>query len=188
MDIDDLTPQRDATLRDDVAQTITVGLQFVVLAAVTLATARPFLFPSLGPSAYLLAAGEGEKEAQSGAYHVIGGHLVAVVSGLIGYHLFASGQLVIEALQSPAFSEPILRLGASSILGMMLTTIGMLVTDTNHPAAAATTLIVSLGILSTLREAAVIMLAVILLVVVHEQVIYPATIKFGFEPEDPRDV
>lgn len=175
-------------VRDDIAQTIMVGIHFAFLGAVTLATAQPFLFPSLGPSAYLLAAGEGENEAQSGPYHVIGGHLVSVVAGLIGYHTLASGLVVVNVLETAtAFSGAILRLGASSIVAMMLTTIGMLLTDTNHPAACATTLIVSLGILSSPTEATVIMLAVVALVAVHELFIYPAAERLWFEPENPRE-
>lgn len=102
----------------------------------------------------LLAAAEGENEAQSGPYHVIGGHLVAVVAGLIGYHVFASGLVVVQVLQTASpFAGELARLSASSVVAMTLTTIGMLLTDTNHPAACATTLIVSLGdALVTLRR------------------------------------
>ena len=183
-----ITRKKDSVIRDDLAQTLTVGIHFAFLGAVTVATARPFLFPSLGPSAYLLAAGEGEKEAQSGPYNVVGGHFIAVVCGLIAYHFFAPDLLILRALDTGSLSEPILRLGASSIVGMMLTTFGMLVSGTNHPAAAATTLIVALGLISDPTGAAFIVVAVVLLVLVHERVIYPMTTKLGFEPDDPRRV
>ncbi len=35
-------------VRDDIAQTLVVGVHFVILGVVTVVTARPFLFPSLG--------------------------------------------------------------------------------------------------------------------------------------------
>lgn len=60
------------------------GLLLVLLATVAWATGRPFVFPSLGPSAYALATdGEGRLSAR----RVIGGHAVGVVAGLTAYHL-----------------------------------------------------------------------------------------------------
>lgn len=176
-------------MRDILAQTVTVGLHFVFLGLLTWATASPFLFPSLGPSAYLLAAGEGEDAAASSPYHVIGGHLIATVSGLIGYHALAAGLTIttVVSQSTPASSVALVQLGASSVVAMMLTTLGMLVTDTNHPAACATTLIVSLGVLSTLLKAGYIMLAVIVLVGVHELVLYPVMKRVGAEPQSPRE-
>lgn len=175
-------------MRDTLAQTAIVGLHFIVLGLLTWVTASPLLFPSLGPSAYLLAAGEGEDAAASSPYHVIGGHLIATVSGLVGYHALASGLMIttVVSQSAPATSAALVQLGASSVVAMILTTLGMLITDTNHPAACATTLIVSLGVLSTLLESGYIMLAVIILVGVHELIIYPAMEQIGVEPESPR--
>lgn len=153
----------DAAVRDDVAQTVAVGAQFVILDLVALVTARPFLFPSLGPSAYLLATDEGEDAASSAPYYVVGGHVVAVVAGTVSYHLLTQGLVVTNVLGagSPTVSAPILRLALASVLGMLLTTIGMLATDANHPAACATTLIVTLGLLTSLAEAGSVVLAVV---------------------------
>lgn len=175
-------------VRDEITQTITVGVLFVVLGLITWATARPFLFPSLGPSAYLLAAEKGERARASGPGHVIGGHLIAVISGLIAFHLFAPPTDITTVLgsSSPASSLALLRFGAASVVAMMLTTIGMLATNTNHPAACATTLIVSLGVLSTLVDGVYIVLAVTVLVVLNNYLVYPALATVGDEPEDPR--
>jgi hypothetical protein len=175
-------------MRDALAQTVTVGLHFIILGLLTWLTASPFLFPSLGPSAYLLAAGEGEDAAASSPYHVIGGHLIATISGLIGYHTLAAGLTIttVVSQSAPATSATLVRLGGSSVIAMMLTTLGMLVTDTNHPAACATTLIVALGVLSTLLQAGYIMLAVVILVGVHELVVYPAMGWLGIQPQSPR--
>jgi CBS-domain-containing membrane protein len=186
MVLDDVGPMRDSVLRDEIAQTITVGLLITLLGLITIATGRPLLFPSLGPSAYLLAAGHEETAFKSDPYNVIGGHFVATVCGFIGFHLFAAGLVITEALQLPVISAPVVRLSISSVVAMILTTIGMLMTKTNHPAACATTLIVSLGLLSSLIETITIMIAVVILVTAHDYVIYPAAVKFGFEPEDPQ--
>jgi hypothetical protein len=64
-----------------------------------------------------------------------------------------------------------LRLAVSGVVAVGLTTVGMLATDTGHAPACATTLIVSLGILSSPLEGAVIVLAVVVLLVEHELLI-----------------
>jgi hypothetical protein len=46
------------------------------------ATGRPFIFPSLGPSAFALAVGEDVVTAR----RMIGGHAVGITSGLLAYH------------------------------------------------------------------------------------------------------
>lgn len=60
-----------------------------------------------------------------------------------------------------------LRLAGGGVLATGLTAGGMLVTDLRHAPACATALIVSLGLLSTLADAAAILAAVGVLVAVH---------------------
>jgi CBS-domain-containing membrane protein len=154
---------------------------------ITLATGRPFLFPSLGPSAYLLATGEQPRE--EGPYHVIGGHTIAVVSGMIAYALFGGGTsaYVVFDRPDPAFTMDLVYLSVSATVAMMLTTATMLVTKTNHPAACATTLIVALGLMGGFEDAIIIVAAVTVLWYVHEQVIERIARSYGFKPEDPRE-
>jgi len=56
-----------------------------------------------------------------------------------------------------------LRLGASAVVSVGLTTAGMLATDLPHAPACATTLIISLGLLASPVDGVVILAAVILL-------------------------
>lgn len=173
------------SLRDDLSAGVNVVLHFVLLGGMAWASGQPFLFPSLGPSAYLLATGE--QPRAEGAYHVIGGHAVAAVCGLIAYLLFADGLIVVDAFeQGEPFSSEVGRLALSGIVAMVLTTIGMLWTDTNHPAACATTLIVALGLMATVIEVVVIVLAVAILVGFHDIVVDRIQNIYGVEPEDPR--
>ncbi|WP_246084315.1 hypothetical protein [Salinadaptatus halalkaliphilus] len=69
---------------------------------------------------------------------------------------------------------------------MVLTTVGMLWSDTNHAAACATTLIVALGLMSTVPEGLVIIVAVMLLVGFHDIVVERIQDSYGIEPEDAR--
>ncbi len=151
---------------------IRTGLLLCVPALMAWLTGRPFIFPSLGPSAFSLVIGG---KAENTGRRVIGGHLVGVLGGLLAYHLVARG-LTIAALPS-AQSVPLLRLAASGAISVVLTTAGMLAAKAEHPPACATTMIVSLGILATYLDAIFIMLAVTTMYAVHK--LLPATLLGG---------
>ncbi|NGM68219.1 HPP family protein [Natronolimnobius sp. AArcel1] len=179
------TSSEQINLRDDLSAGTNVTLHFVLLGGLAWASGQPFLFPSLGPSAYLLATGDNPRA--EGAYHVIGGHAVAALCGLIAYLVLADGLVVVDAFdQGERFSTDVARLVLSGIVAMVLTTVGMLWSNTNHPAACATTLIVALGLMSTLLEAVIIVVAVALLVWFHGVIVDRVQDFFGVEPEDPR--
>ena len=179
-------PDRDLDLKDEYSATVNVFLHFTVLGLITLVSGQPFLFPSLGPSAYLMATGE--KERAEGAYHVIGGHAVAVVGGMIAYMLFAQdvSAYVIFDRPDPAFSWDLVFLWASATAAMMITTTTMLLTKTNHAAACATTLIVALGLMGGLADAVIIVTAVAILWYFHDRVISTLAERYGFKPRDAR--
>ncbi len=172
---------------DEFRAGLNVCLHFLVLGIIAVGTGRPFLFPSLGPSAYLLATGEQPRE--EGAYHVIGGHAVAVAAGMLAYALFgreASAYIAFDA-PDPRFSEDLIALAASSTTAMVGTTIVMLITRTNHPAACATTLIIALGLMGGIADAIVILLAVTVLVFFHETFLLPLARYYGFNPDEARE-
>ncbi len=142
-------------------QAVRAGALLSALGAVVWLSGLPFLFPSLGPTAYLFASRPGSR--QSAARRVVGGHAVGVIAGLLAYHAVA-GEVVITASMG-ATTMTGLRLAASGVVAVALTTAGMAVTDTGHAPACATTLILGLGILSTPLEGAIMLLAVAVLVV-----------------------
>lgn len=136
------------------------GALLSALGAVVWLSGLPFLFPSLGPTAYLFATAP--EAPQSSARRVLGGHTVGVVAGLLSYHAIA-GEVAITASMGAATTAG-LHLAASGVVAVALTTAGMAVTDTGHAPACATTLIAGLGILSTPAQTAVMVLAVLVLV------------------------
>ncbi|MBX0303856.1 HPP family protein [Haloarcula salinisoli] len=136
------------------------GALLSALGAVVWLSGLPFLFPSLGPTAYLFATQPSAR--QSAPRRVLGGHAVGVIAGLVAYHAIA-GEVIITASMGPASMDG-LRLAASGVVAVALTTAGMTLTDTGHAPACATTLIVGLGILAAPLEGAIIMLAVGVLV------------------------
>ncbi|QLG49835.1 HPP family protein [Natrinema halophilum] len=143
--------------------TLYVGVLLAVPGLLAWVTGRTLLFPSLGPSAFLLAT-VGNAEVTS-PRRIVGGHFIGVVAGLIAYHTIAPGLEVTTSAPMLAASQ--LRLVASGVLAVTLTSGGMLATETSHPPACATTLIVSLGLLSSLVDGALIVFVVVVLVVVH---------------------
>ena len=155
-------------MRRQIGTGLYAGVLFAVLGLIAWISGQPFIFPSLGPSAFILAfARRGERTR---TYRVVGSHLIGGVAGLLAYYLFASGVTLTTA--SPALSPDGLRLAASGFISIVLTSWGMIATDTNHAPACATTLIVSLGLLSTPLQVAIIVVSVVILVEVHTAVLY----------------
>jgi hypothetical protein len=139
------------------------GALFAVLGAIAWGTGRPFVFPSLGPSAFLLAADPRRENGRPA--RIVGGHLIGGVVGLGAWWLIAGGA-ALTATQ-PAFSPAGFRLAASATASVVATSWAMVATDAVHAPACATTLIVSLGLLSTPAEVAIIAGSVTALVGVH---------------------
>ncbi len=128
-----------------------------LLGGVCWVTGEPFVFPSLGPTAFALALRPEFQRSRA----VIGGHFCGVLAGLVAYYLLANG-IDLMALPAPG-SWAGLRLAASAALSVGLTTGAMIATKTVHSPACATTLIVSLGVLSRPVDGVIIMGAVTLL-------------------------
>ena len=130
----------------------TIGL----LGLLALVTGSPFVFPSLGPTAYLfffspLAEASSPRNAILG--HAIGlicGYAAFVVTSGFGPTFAAHGEVHLPRVMAAA-----LALSATGAL--------MALFRVSHPPAGATTLIVALGIISQPRELIVIEIAVILL-------------------------
>ena len=91
------------------------------------------------------------------------------VAGFLAYSLLAAG-VTLTPMPAELSSDGI-RLAGSAICSVVLTSWGMIATDTVHPPACATTLIVSLGLLSTPLQVGVIVVAVVVLVGVHAAVL-----------------
>ncbi|WP_435334894.1 HPP family protein [Haloarchaeobius sp. TZWWS8] len=137
------------------------GSLFAACGLVAWVTGLPFVFPSLGPTAFVLAMGD-----DPGPRRVVGGHTVGAVAGFASYHLLASG--LVATAESAPFAVSSAQLALSGTVAVAATTAGMLQTRTVHAPACATTLIVSLGLLPTPGEVLVLVAAVVLLYTVFE--------------------
>jgi hypothetical protein len=161
---------RPAARRGDVSQTrlalrtgVVSAALLVVAGGAAWLTGLPALFPSLGPTAYVLA--DRPESPESHPRRVVGGHAIGVAAGLACYALVAGGGSV--ATVPPPESLAGLRLATAGVASVGLTTAAMLATDLQHAPACATTLIVSLGLLSTAAEGLLVVAAVAGVVAVH---------------------
>lgn len=128
------------------------------MALVALVTGEPFVFPSLGPTAFLLFYTP--LLPASSPRNTVCGHAIGAAAGYLSLVAFG----LTDDLPALATSVTGARVGAAA-LSLGLTSGAMVWARTPHPPAGATTLIVSLGILREPEQLAVLMLAVVLLVV-----------------------
>lgn len=140
------------------------GLLFTVLGAIAWVSGEPFIFPSLGPSAFILAFER--RGNRTRAYRVVGSHLIGGIAGFLAYSALAAG--ISLTTTPPPVSIDGLRLAGSGVVSIVLTAWGMIATDTIHAPACATTLIVSLGLLTTPLQVAIIVGSVAILVGFHQ--------------------
>ena len=132
---------------------LTIG----ILALLALVTGNPFVFPSLGPTAYLLFFSPLAKA--SSPRNTILGHAIGLICGYGAFVLTDAGSIPFGA--HPGIFWPRILAAAFSLSA---TGASMSLLDVSHPPAGATTLIVSLGIIARPRELVVIEVAVFLLV------------------------
>jgi CBS-domain-containing membrane protein len=133
---------------------IAIGL----MAFAALLTGQPFVFPSLGPTAFLLFYTPLIPAASP--RNTVCGHAIGAAAGYLSLVVFG----LTNAPPALATSVTGARVGAAA-LSLGLTSGAMVWARVPHPPAGATTLIVSLGILRTPAQISVLMLAVVLLVV-----------------------
>ena len=127
------------------------------MALVALLTGEPFVFPSLGPTAFLLFYTP--LLPASSPRNTLGGHLIGAAAGYLSLVLFG----LTDELPALATGVTGPRVGAAA-LSLGLTSGVMVLARVPHPPAGATTLIISLGILREPEQLLVLMLAVSLLV------------------------
>ncbi|HZP90804.1 MAG TPA: HPP family protein [Actinomycetota bacterium] len=133
-------------------------LSIALMALVALATRQPFVFPSLGPTAFLLFYTPQAPTASP--RNTLCGHLIGVIAGyasLAAFGLLHAGPSILVGVSWA-------RVGAAA-LSLGLTAGFMVWLRVPHPPAGATTLIVSLGLIAGLAKLAVLMAGVLLLVV-----------------------
>ena len=133
----------------------------LIVGATAYFAGEPWLFPSLGPTAYLVAAYPDLATSRpTTAWSVM---LVGIGSGYAAVAIFNAWDSPIVPLNDVSLS----RLGAAAV-AVGLTVLLNHLLRSGHPPAAATTLLVALGAFHTARDAGIIVVGVVLLVVLAE--------------------
>lgn len=133
-------------------------VSIALMSVVALLTRQPFIFPSLGPTAFLLFYTPTQPTASP--RNTFCGHLIGAVAGYLSLAIFG----LLDAGPALVVGVTWARVGAAA-LSLALTSGVMVWLRVPHPPAGATTLIVSLGLLTTIPKLGVLMLGVILLLV-----------------------
>jgi hypothetical protein len=129
-----------------------------------LAAQRPWLFASLGPTAYLHA--ENPQHHSSRFYNTVVGHLVALGAGFLAVWL-------LNAWRAPnvmATGHLTLVRVLACTLAIGFTILVVLTLRASHQPAGATTLLVALGTFQTLHDAVIVVVGVLLIAIVGEPI------------------
>src|SRR4029079_6853823 len=127
-----------------------------LLAAVAMVSRTPFVFPSLGPTAFLFFFSP--RAPAASPRHTLYGHAIGIVCGYGALWLFG----LQNAPPAMATGVSLARVGAAA-LSLASTGALMILAKAAHPPAGATTLIISLGIVTRPFHLLVIEIAVALL-------------------------
>jgi CBS domain-containing membrane protein len=132
------------------------GLSIGLVAAVAHFFQTSFLFPSLGPTAFLLFYTPTSRV--SSPRSTLLGHLIGALTGWLSLAVFGlldAPPALVAGVDWPRVGAAALSLGGTSAL--------MVLFDAVHPPAGATTLIVSLGLMPSLWQIPILLGAMLLL-------------------------
>jgi CBS-domain-containing membrane protein len=116
-------------------------LSIGLLALLAVSTGIPFVFPSLGPTAYQLFFSP--RAEASAPRNTLIGHAIGLICGYVAFRF--TGIPISSVLLSHDFEWPPVLAAA---LSLAITAAFMILVMASHPPAGATTLIVSLGIIT----------------------------------------
>ncbi len=129
----------------------------LVTGAIAVVTNRPYIFPSLGPTAILIFGYPAERT--SAPRNVLFGHAIGAGCGYLA--LWATGEMGVPFSPHVNFHRTL-----AAAMALALTALLMHFLRCEHAPAGATTLIVALGVLPTLGDFAWLMLAVATLILI----------------------
>src|SRR5579875_3670635 len=136
---------------------LAAGAALGVIAAIAYASGYPFVVPSLGPTAFIVF--NRSQSVPSRPRNAVLGHLTGAVAGYLALLIF--GLRDAPSVLEGGLTAP--RIGAAA-LSIALTSAVMILLRVEHGPAGATTLIVSLGFMTSITSLCVLMIGVVALV------------------------
>jgi CBS-domain-containing membrane protein len=135
---------------------INSAISIAILAAIAELTREPFVFPSLGPTAFLLFYDA--RGLQSAPRNVFCGHLIGVLAGYLALVIFG-----LTTLQPNLTRVTAPRIGAVTLCLCVSLSV-MVWLNVPHAPGGATALIVALSLVRTPVQLTVLMTAVVLMI------------------------
>ena len=136
---------------------ITCFISIAILSAIATLSGSPFVFPSLGPTAYLLFFTPLARA--SSPRHALLGHAIGLFFGYLALRM-TGGAAGSAGLQGDLRWSAVF----AAAISLSATGAAMVLFRVSHPPAGATTLIVSLGLLARPVQLLIVEAAVVLLV------------------------
>jgi hypothetical protein len=121
------------------------------------AAGKPWILPSVGPTAYLLAYSPAEPASRF--WNIVVGHMGGLLAGFAGVWLTNAWMAPDPLLTGAITGDRVF----ASVIALALTLVVLALLRAHHPPAAATTLLVSLGALNTFGDARQLFYAVTLI-------------------------
>lgn len=137
---------------------ITCFVSIAVISCAAVITENPFIFPSLGPTAFLVFFAPLARA--SSPRHALLGHGIGLVCGYLALWATGSGAAATGLARGIGWS-PLL----AAAMSLSTTGAAMVLLRVSHAPAGATTLIVSLGLLTKPSQLLIIEVAVLFLVI-----------------------
>jgi len=138
------------------------AVMLLIVGAFGVIVGKPWLGPSIGPSAVLIAMTPAHPTARG--WNTLIGHIGGLLAGF-------AAVLLVGAVNEPA----VLTTGiltwprvAAAVIAVALTVVIGIMTRASHPPAAATTLLVALGSVATLDQSASVLAGVALIAILGE--------------------
>lgn len=149
-------------LPDSVAEPIASAILILTAGLLGFAFHRPWLFSSLGPTAFQTT--EYPELKSSRIYNVFVGHFIAIGMGF-------AALAIMGGWSAPAVASThhlaLMRVW-TAVVAIALTLLGTMIVHASHPPAAATTLLVALGSHQTARAALTLVIGIVIVGVLGE--------------------
>lgn len=153
-----------SSIPDSVWVPLMSAAMILLVGLLGLATGRPWLGPSLGPTIILVTMSPAHPTARG--WNIVAGHFIGLAAGLAVVALLGA-QNAPNPIQTGQL-EPI-RVAAAT-LAVLLTSLGGIIARASHPPAAATTLLVALGAISKPEQVFATIVGVLIVAVAGEAV------------------
>jgi hypothetical protein len=156
-------PRWPASVPDKVWAPLGAGGLILIVGLIGLLAGQPWLFPSLGPTAFLQVETPEQRTARF--YNVVVGHLLGLGAGLLAVTLLGAGDAPAVLLTKELIPVRVW----AAVLAVVLNMLGGLLLRASHPPAAATTLLVALGgFKPTVHDTLTVIIGVLIVAIIGE--------------------